>query len=136
MISPCVTFNDHEGSTKSYAYIKEHDVVLHTADFIHGGEEIVVDYEPGTLQDIELDDGSHVLLRKLEREYDATDRIGALRMIHETRGRGELVTGLSTSIRPRAISASANTCPRTPLVRLDEEELRMSRADWAKLMEA
>ena len=94
VISPCVTFNDHEGSTKSYAYVKEHDVVLHQAGFIHAREEITVDYEPGTVQDIVLDDGSHVTLRKLEREYDPNDRIGAMTMIHETRTRGELVTGL------------------------------------------
>src|SRR5580704_10432050 len=94
VISPCVTFNDHEGSTKSYAYVKDHDVVLHTADYIAGGREINVDYEPGTVRDVELEDGSHVLLRKLDVDYDPTDGIGALKTIHETRNRGEFVTGL------------------------------------------
>ena len=68
-----MTFNDHEGSTKSYAYVKDHDVVLHTADYIAGGRDIAVDYEPGTVHDVELEDGSHVLLRKLEIDYDPTD---------------------------------------------------------------
>ena len=63
-------------------------------DFIRPREEITVDYEPGTVQDITLEDGSHVLLRKLDHEYDATDRIGALRTIHESRTAGEFVTGL------------------------------------------
>ena len=84
VISPCVTFNDHEGSTKSYAYVKDHDVVLHTADYIAGGREITVDYEPGTVRDVELEDGSHVLLRKVGVDYDPTDGIAALRTIHES----------------------------------------------------
>ena len=94
VISPCVTFNDHDGSTKSYAYVKEHDVLLNAPDFIHAGEEVVVDYEPGTVQNVALDDGSHLILRKLDRDYDATDRMGALRTIHDSRAKGELVTGL------------------------------------------
>ena len=136
VISPCVTFNDHEGSTKSYAYIKEHDYVLHSADFILGRGEIEVEYEPGNVQDIELADGSHVMLRKLDRAYDATDRIGALRVVHEARGRGELVTGL-LYVNP----ASEDLCerervPRQPLKDLGEADLRIGRAEWAKLMES
>src|SRR6202451_3182800 len=94
IISPCVTFNDHEGSTKSYAYVKDHELTLNAPDFIRPREEITVDYEPGTVQDIELEDGPHVLLRKVDRDYDATNRIGAMSTIHETRARGEFVTGL------------------------------------------
>src|ERR1700723_263623 len=63
VISPCVTFNDHEGSTKSYSYVKDHDVVLHTADYIAGGRETTVDYEPGTVRSVQLDDGPPVVLR-------------------------------------------------------------------------
>ncbi len=136
VISPCVTFNDHEGSTKSYAYVKEHDYVLHSADFILGRGEIEVEYEPGSVQDIELADGSHVMLRKLDRAYDATDRIGALRVVHEARGRGELVTGL-LYVNP----ASEDLCEREnisrePLKDLGEADLRIGRAEWAKLMES
>src|SRR5271165_4026701 len=94
IISPCTTFNDHMGSTKSYAYVKEHDLLLNVPDFIRGAAEIVVDYEPGTAQEITLEDGSRVLLRKLELEYDATDRVGALRTVHLARERDELITGL------------------------------------------
>ncbi len=134
VISPCVTFNDHEGSTKSYAYVKEHDVALQSPDFIRTGAEIVVDYEPGTVQDIELEDGSHILLRKIDREYDATDRIGALRTVHETRDRGELVTGLLYVNTHATDLVARERLVQTPLARLGEDDLRISRDDWAKLM--
>ena len=108
IISPCVTFNDHEGSTKSYAYVKEHDVVLHTADYIAGGREIAVDYEPGTVRDVELDDGSHVLLRKLDVDYDPTDAMNALRTIHEAATAASSSPGSFTWIRKSRIFASAS----------------------------
>ncbi len=133
IISPCVTFNDHEGSTKSYAYVKDHDFVLNAPDFIRGSEEIVVDYEPGTVQDIELEDGSHVLLRKLDRDYDATNRIAAIETIHRSRDNGEFVTGL-LYIDPKV----ADLCERekltkTPLKDLKEDDLRVSREEWSRL---
>jgi len=134
IISPCVTFNDHEGSTKSYAYVKEHDFWLHTPDFVSARAEVEVDYEPGAVQDIEFDDGSHVLLRKLQVEYDATDRVGALRMIHESRKRGELVTGLLYVDTATKDLCERERLTRTPLAQLGEEDLRISRDDWAKLM--
>ena len=134
IISPCVTFNDHVGSTKSYAYIKEHGFTLHTPDFIPGSKEIVVDYEPGTVQDIELEDGSHVLLRKLDLEYDATDGSEALKVIHETRERGELVTGLLYVNTQATDLCTREKLPAKPLSQLTEDELRIGRDDWAKLM--
>jgi 2-oxoglutarate ferredoxin oxidoreductase subunit beta len=136
IVSPCVTFNDHVGSTKSYAYVKEHGFTLHTPDFILGAREIVVDYEPGTVQDVEFDDGSHVLLRKLDRDYDATDSDGAMRIIHETRDRGELVTGLLYVNTKSVDLCEQEHLTKTPLARLDEDALRISQADWAKLMAA
>ncbi|MDQ6929183.1 MAG: 2-oxoacid:ferredoxin oxidoreductase subunit beta [Candidatus Eremiobacteraeota bacterium] len=134
IISPCVTFNDHVGSTKSYAYIKEHGFTLHTPDFIPGSKEIVVDYEPGTVQDIELEDGSHVLLRKLDLDYDATDGSGALKVIHETRERGELVTGLLYVNTQATDLCTRERLPAKPLAQLTEDDLRIGRDDWAKLM--
>ncbi|MEO6913367.1 MAG: 2-oxoacid:ferredoxin oxidoreductase subunit beta [Candidatus Baltobacteraceae bacterium] len=134
IISPCVTFNDHEGSTKSYAYIKEHGFTLHTPDFIPGSKEIVVDYEPGSVQDIEFEDGSHVLLRKLDREYDATDASEARRTIHETRTCGELVTGLLYINTAAGDLCAREHLPQTPLAQLSEAELRIGRDDWADLM--
>src|SRR5881398_1458946 len=74
VISPCVTFNDHEGSTKSYKYMKDHDEPLHEVSFVPFFEDIAVDYEPGTTTEVTMHDGSRVLLRKLEETYDPTDR--------------------------------------------------------------
>jgi 2-oxoglutarate ferredoxin oxidoreductase subunit beta len=135
VISPCVTFNDHEGSTKSYAYVKDHDVVLHTADYIAGGREINVDYEPGTVRDVELEDGSHVLLRKVDMDYDPADAINALRTIHETRDRGEFVTGLLFVDTKERDLCEREHLARTPLAQLDEEVLRIDRDEWQRLMQ-
>ena len=134
IVSPCVTFNDHEGSTKSYAYVKEHGFTLHAPDFILGSKEIVVDYEPGTAQDVELEDGSHIILRKLDRDYDATSRDDATRMVHETRERGELVTGLLYVDTHSDDFSTREHLPKEPLATLKEEALRIARDDWSKLM--
>ena len=136
VISPCVTFNDHEGSTKSYAYVKEHDFLLHTPDFISRYDEVVVDYAPGTVQDVTLHDGSHILLRKLSEDYDATDSMQAVRVIREGRDRGELITGL-LYVKPEA----GDLCERehmtqTPLVQLAEDDLRIDRQGWDALMQS
>jgi 2-oxoglutarate ferredoxin oxidoreductase subunit beta len=134
VISPCVTFNDHEGSTKSYKYIQEHHAVLHTADFIMGSEEITVDYEPGTVQEVVFDNGNRVLLRKLDRDYDPSDRIEAMRVMHEARDRGELVTGLLYVDTNARDLCERERLPQKPLAQMNEDDLRISREDWATLM--
>ena len=94
VISPCVTFNDHEGSTKSYAYVKDHDDPVEEVSFVPFFEDIAVDYEPGSSQEVTMHDGSKLYLKKLEEEYDPTDKINALKRLHETARRGEFATGL------------------------------------------
>src|SRR5213083_619988 len=94
VLSPCVTFNDHEGSTKSYAYVKEHDDPVEEVSFVPFFEDISVDYEPGTTQEVTMHDGSKLYLKKLEENYDPTDKIGALKRLHETARRGEFATGI------------------------------------------
>jgi 2-oxoglutarate ferredoxin oxidoreductase subunit beta len=94
VISPCVTFNDHEGSTKSYAYVKDHDEPLGEISFIPFFEDISVDYEPGTTTAVTMHDGSHLYLRKLADDYNPSDRSAALRLLHETAARGEFATGV------------------------------------------
>jgi 2-oxoglutarate/2-oxoacid ferredoxin oxidoreductase subunit beta len=134
VISPCVTFNDHEGSTKSYNYIKEHHAVLHTADFIMGSQEITVDYEPGTVKEIEFENGNRVLLRKLDRDYDPTSRIEALRTMHEARDRGELVTGLLYVDTTTHDLSTRERLPQKPLAHMQEDDLRLTRDQWSDLM--
>jgi 2-oxoglutarate ferredoxin oxidoreductase subunit beta len=136
IVSPCVTFNDHEGSTKSYAHVKEHGFALHAPDFIAGSQEIVVDYEPGAAQDVEFEDGSHVILRKLDVEHDVTDRLGASRILHQTRERGELLTGLLYVDTKSRDFCEREAMPSAPLAHLGSSELRIGRDDWAALMAA
>ena len=94
VISPCVTFNDHEGSTKSYAYVKDHDEVLGEISFVPFFEDISVEYEPGSTTQVKLHDGSQLYLRKVAEDYNPGDKLSALRLLHETARRGEFATGV------------------------------------------
>jgi 2-oxoglutarate/2-oxoacid ferredoxin oxidoreductase subunit beta len=94
VLSPCVTFNDHDGSTKSYAYVKEHDEPLGEVSFVPFFEDISVEYDPGTSKEVTLHDGSRLYLKKVAEDYDPTDRISAMRLLHETSRRGEFATGV------------------------------------------
>jgi 2-oxoglutarate ferredoxin oxidoreductase subunit beta len=94
VISPCVTFNDHEGSTKSYKYMKDHDDPLQEIEFIPGFEDIEIDYKPGSTIDVTMHDGSHLRLRKLEEGYDPTDKIRAVSTLAEAHDKGETLTGV------------------------------------------
>jgi pyruvate/2-oxoacid:ferredoxin oxidoreductase beta subunit len=82
VISPCVTFNNHDSSTKSYAYSKEHDELLHQIGFVQSYEQIEIDYEPGTVREVTLHDGSRLLLKKLEEDYDPSNAVQALQRSH------------------------------------------------------
>jgi 2-oxoglutarate/2-oxoacid ferredoxin oxidoreductase subunit beta len=94
VVSPCTTFNDHEGSTKSYAYVKDHDEPLGEISFVPFFEDISIDYEPGTTKEVQLHDGSRLYLKKVADDYDPTDKFAAIRLIHETSRRGEVATGV------------------------------------------
>jgi 2-oxoglutarate/2-oxoacid ferredoxin oxidoreductase subunit beta len=94
VVSPCTTFNDHEGSTKSYAYVKDHDEPLGEISFVPFFDDISIDYEPGTTKEVRLHDGSRLYLKKVADEYDPTDKFAAIRLIHETSRRGEVATGV------------------------------------------
>ncbi len=94
VISPCVTFNDHDGSTKSYSYVKDHDEPLQDVSFVPFFEDISVNYEPGTTAEITLHDGSRLLLRKLGNDHEPTNKKEALRLLAEAYDKGEIVTGL------------------------------------------
>src|SRR5437764_8161871 len=94
VISPCVTFNNHDGSTKGYAYSKEHDELLHQIGFVQSYEQIEIDYEPGTVREVTLHDGSRLLLKKLEEDYDPSNAVQALQRLHRATEAGQMLTGL------------------------------------------
>jgi 2-oxoglutarate/2-oxoacid ferredoxin oxidoreductase subunit beta len=94
VVSPCVTFNDHEGSTKSYKYVKDHEETLQEISFVPHFEEIDVEYDPGSTVSVTMHDGSHLQLRKLEEDYDPTDRIRAITRLIKAHDEGEVLTGL------------------------------------------
>ena len=94
VISPCVTFNDHEGSTKSYSYVKDHDEPLADVSFIPYFEEVNVEYDPGATTEVMLHSGSRIRLTKMAEDYRPTDKMNALRLLHETMSRGEYATGI------------------------------------------
>ncbi len=124
VISPCVTFNDHEGSTKSYAFVKEHDEPLQELSFVPSFEEIDVDYDAGTTQDVTLHDGSHLRLRKLEAGYDPSDRIRAVSRLMEAARGGEVLTGLLFA-DPAAPDLMARlVMVEAPLATLPEAQVR------------
>src|SRR5207253_8805498 len=94
VVSPCVTFNDHDGSTKSYKYMKDHDEPLQDISFVPHFEEIDVEYDPGTTIEVTMHDGSRLRLRKIEESYDATNRIGAIQRLLEEHDKQEVLTGV------------------------------------------
>ncbi len=94
VLSPCVTFNDHEGSTKSYAYTREHYEPAVQADFVPPEREITADYGAGEALAVTMHDGSRVVLRKLDAAYDPTDRAAAQARVQERLKSGEYLTGL------------------------------------------
>ncbi len=123
VVSPCVTFNDHEGSTKSYAYTRENIVEVVSADFVPPATAITTDYAEGSVRDVTLHDGSIVRLRKVAADYDPTDRDRAYGYIREHQRAGEVATGLLyLSPDAKEMHAQAGTVT-TPLVDLPFEDL-------------
>jgi 2-oxoglutarate ferredoxin oxidoreductase subunit beta len=94
VISPCVTFNDHEGSTKSYKYMQEHEEAVSEIGFVPSFEDIAVEYDPGTTYDVRMHDGSHLRLRKLHEDYDPSNRVSAVKALMESHEKGEVLTGV------------------------------------------
>jgi 2-oxoglutarate ferredoxin oxidoreductase subunit beta len=94
VISPCVAFNNHPGSTKSYDYVREHNDAVNRLDLIPKRAEIVVEYDEGDLLEVEQHDGSVLRLRKLDAGYDPRDRIAAMNVVQQRQASGEVVTGL------------------------------------------
>jgi 2-oxoglutarate/2-oxoacid ferredoxin oxidoreductase subunit beta len=93
-ISPCVAFNNHEGSTKSFDYVREHNEAVNALDFISERAPITTDYAPGEMQMVKLHDGSTIRLRKIGSGYDVHNRVAAINYLMERDHAGEIVTGL------------------------------------------
>ena len=94
VISPCVTFNDHEGSTKSYKFLQDHDEPINEVGFVASFDDIEVDYDSGQVYDVEMHDGSQLRLRKLLEDYDPTDKANAVRTLMEAQEKDEILTGV------------------------------------------
>ena len=129
IISPCVTFNNHEESTKSYAYGKAKEGPLHDITFIPEYEPIVLEEQkPGTTRAVELYDGSHLLLKALDpATHDPTDKLAAFRLLEEARQQQLFITGLIYVDENRPTLPEVSHLIETPLVELPEEKLRPPR---------
>ena len=135
VISPCVTFNDHEGSTKSYKYMQEHDELVSEIGFVSTFEDITVDYDPNTTVDVELHDGSHLRLRKIHEDYDPTSKARAVNMLIEAREKDETLTGVFyVNTQAEDFTSTLNMVDE-PLSSLQEDRLRPSREVLAELMQ-
>ena len=136
VISPCVTFNDHEGSTKSYKYLKDHDEPVHEVGFIPSFENIDVDYDPGTTASVRMWDGSELRLRKLDRDYDATDKIAALKALAEAHEKGETLTGVFY-VNPNAPTfMDLLHITDTPLAKLTQDVVRPPKQVLDEVMQS
>jgi 2-oxoglutarate/2-oxoacid ferredoxin oxidoreductase subunit beta len=136
VISPCVTFNNHDLSTKSYKWAKDHEIPIHEIGFVPYYEEIAVDYDAGTTQDVELHDGSHIRLRKLRADYDATDKAQALALCLESQAKTEFLTGL-IYVEPRKKDfLELSGLGTEPIVGLSESQLRPPKKSLDEIMEA
>src|SRR5437763_8141925 len=135
VVSPCVTFNDHEGSTKSYKYMKDHEEPLQELSFVPSFEEINVEYDPGTTVNVTMHDGSQLRLRKLEEDYDPTNKIDSIKRLGEAHEKGEVLTGLFyvNTQAPNFIEMLNMT--DQPLATLPESVTRPGREVLEKAME-
>jgi 2-oxoglutarate ferredoxin oxidoreductase subunit beta len=123
VISPCVAFNNHAGSTKSYDYVREHNEVLNRLDFMPKREPITADYDAGTVEEIPQHDGSVIRLRKISKDYDPHDRIAAMNILQARAAEGEIVTGLIYIDNDAEDLHSHLNTVEFPLNTLGEEEL-------------
>lgn len=136
IISPCVTFNDHEGSTKSYKYMKEHDELVNETGFIAPFEDISVEYDHDTTVDVQMHDGSHLRLRKIREDYAPTDKIAAVKMLMDAHEKDEVLTGVFYINTDELDFASRLNLVDEPLATLPQERIRPSREVLAELMQA
>jgi 2-oxoglutarate ferredoxin oxidoreductase subunit beta len=134
IISPCVTFNNHEGSTKSYKYAKEMETPLHELGFIPFYEQITVDYDPGTVQEVEMHDGSHLRLKKIAHDYDPTDRLLAINTIQQSAIDKQFLTGLLYINEKQHNFADMMNTEDQPLALLPQDKTRPPKSALDEIM--
>lgn len=135
VISPCVTFNDHEGSTKSYAYVKDHEEAMGEINFVPFFEDISVDYEPGSTTEVKMHDGSQLYLRKIAEDYNPTDKLSAMRLLHESLRRGEFATGVIYIEPDKEDFLQVLNLVDEPLMSLPDSRVRPPKAVLDQLMD-
>jgi 2-oxoglutarate ferredoxin oxidoreductase subunit beta len=134
IISPCVTFNNQDQTLHSYTFGKDHEAPLHALSFIPARDEIMVeDFEEGNTREVTLHDGSVVILKKLEKDYDPTDRWQAMHMLEEAQRNNWLVTGLIYVDVSQPTLFEVHNLVDTPLNRLGEDRLRPPRETIEKI---
>ncbi len=135
VVSPCVTFNDHEGSTKSYKYMKDHEEPLHDVSFVPAFEDISIDYDPGTSVAVTMHDGSQLRLRKLEEDYDPTSKLHAIKRLAEAKEANEVLTGVFY-VNPKAPTfLDMINMTDDPLATLPQDRVRPGREALKAIME-
>jgi 2-oxoglutarate ferredoxin oxidoreductase subunit beta len=133
VVSPCVAFNNHAGSTKSYDYVRAHNEAVNSLDIIEGREPLLADYPAGSTIDVRQHDGSVIRLHKAAADYDATDKVAAMNFIQQRQAHGEVVTGLLyVDNQASDIHENLGTV-ETPLNELDVRELCPGSATLAKI---
>ncbi len=135
-ISPCVTFNDHEGSTKSYAYVKDHEEPLGEISFVPFFDDITVEYEPGSTTTVKMHDGSLLYLKKVAEDYNPSDKQAATRLLHESNVRGEFATGILYIEPDKEDFIEALNLIDEPLATLPDARVRPPKDVLDKLMDA
>ena len=135
VVSPCVTFNDHEGSTKSFKFMKDHEEPLHDLNFVPAFDEIEVEYDPGSTINVIMHDGSSLRMRKLEEEYDPTDRIGAVQRLMQSHQADEVLTGVFYLNTQAPNFIEVLNLVDQPLATLPESVIRPPRAVLEECME-
>jgi len=136
IISPCVTFNNHPGSTKSYTWGKENEDMLHEVGFVPYFEQIQVDYEEGSVMEVELHDGSRIVLKKLERSYDPTDARRALDLLRGAMENQQFITGLIYVDPNRQNFLELLNLTDEPLAHLSQDKLRPPKEVLDEVMDS
>jgi 2-oxoglutarate ferredoxin oxidoreductase subunit beta len=135
VVSPCVTFNDHEGSTKSYKFMKDHDEPINDVTFVPAFEDIEIEYDAGEAFDVTMHDGSRLHLRKLEEDYDPSSKAVALKRLAEAHEKNEILTGVFYVNPTAANFMELLNVTERPLATLPQEVIRPPRAALEQAMQ-